>query len=225
MHLVDLTCLKDKDTVIQADIDALVAEAELYRVASVCVWPEHLDMIPKECTIPKTTVVNFPEGDQPLEEVMQAIDDIQKAHPGTEIDYVFPYQQYWLGDKSMALQHCHAIIKQCADYGVNLKIILETGVVQNFVHLQTLASNLIDHGAKMLKTSTGKTAIGATHEAVKALCVTIHNHNQECGLKISGGIQNYSQALDYLDLVLSIIPEKPTPAWLRFGCKQLINDI
>jgi deoxyribose-phosphate aldolase len=223
MHYVDLTCLKDE--VIKEDIDALVAEAELYQVAAICVWPQHLDWIPNECTIPKATVVNFPSGAEPLEEVLKMIDEIIQKHPGTEIDYVFPYQQYWQGDKAMALLHCQSVIKYCQEQNITLKIILETGVIQNLVHLQTLASQLIDMGATMLKTSTGKTPIGATHEAVKALCITIHNHTHDCGLKISGGIKFYSEALDYLDLVLSIIIEKPNPTWIRFGCSQLINDL
>jgi len=225
MHFVDLTCLKDPDEIKKEDIDALVAEAELYKVAAICVWPEFLDWIPVECTIQKATVVNFPMGDQPVEDVQQMIDDIMEKHPGTEIDYVFPYQQYWQGDKSMAVQHCQTIIEHCAEHEVKLKIILETGVIQNIVHLQTLASQLIDLGAKMLKTSTGKTPIGATPEAVKALCVTMHNHIHECGIKISGGISNYSEVLEYLDLILTIINEKPSPDWLRFGCSQLFNDL
>jgi|LauGreDrversion4_2_1035121.scaffolds.fasta_scaffold15550_5 deoxyribose-phosphate aldolase len=223
MHYVDLTCLKDE--VIKEDIDALVAEAELYQVAAICVWPQHLDWIPKECTIAKATVVNFPNGAEPLEEVLKKIDEIIQKHPGTEIDYVFPYQQYWQGDKAMALQHCQSVIKYCEEQHITLKIILETGVIQNLVHLQTLASQLIDMGATMLKTSTGKTPIGATHEAVKALSITIYNHTHDCGLKISGGIKFYSEVLDYLDLVLSIISEKPHPSWIRFGCSQLINDL
>ena len=222
MHFVDLTCLKDQ--VALSDILSLASQAEKYQVAALCVWPLHLDWIPLECTRKKATVVNFPQGNEPVTHVQKAIDQILRKHPGTEIDYVFSYQDYWAGNQKKALEHCHTISKHCAEHKVMFKVILETGVVEDPLAIRELAKKVIEQNVDMLKTSTGKTPIGATKKAVEALCLAIKDAPYSCGLKVSGGIKTFSQALEYFELITDILPTTPSHSWLRFGCSQLIHD-
>lgn len=222
MHFVDLTCLKDQ--VEQSDIISLATQGDKYQVAALCVWPQHLDWIPNDCAIKKATVVNFPHGNEHVIQVQKEIDQILLKHPGTEIDYVFPYQDYWAGNPKKALEHCHTISKHCTEHKVMFKVILETGVVEAPLAIQELAKKVIEQNVDMLKTSTGKTPIGATKKAVEALCLAIKDAPYSCGLKVSGGIKTFSQALEYFELITHILPTTPSHSWLRFGCSQLIND-
>ena len=169
-------------------------------------------------------MVNFPDGQQSTKDLQLDIDKILYHHPGTEIDYVFPYINYWAGEKDLALSQCHTIGQHCGEHGVKFKVILETGVVQDPSLITPLAQQVMEQGADMLKTSTGKVAIGATKEAVRAICIAIKNAPFTCGIKVSGGIKTYTQALEYLELVDSILGKKPDASWLRFGCSQLLNQ-
>jgi deoxyribose-phosphate aldolase len=222
MHLVDLTCLKDK--VIKDDIESLVQQGQAHQVAALCVWPSSLDWIGPNWQGRKATVVNFPHGRESTKAIQLEMDKILLHHPGSEIDYVFPYHNYWSGEKHLALNQCHAIGQHCAEYGVTFKVILETGIVKDPSLITSLAQQVIEQGADMLKTSTGKTPIGATKAAVEAICLAIKKTPYTCGLKVSGGIKTFSQAKEYLDLITKLIDKKPEASWLRFGCSQLLNE-
>ena len=222
MHLVDLTCLKD--VVTPKDIAELALQGSLYQVAALCVWPQHLNWIPLDCKLQKATVVNFPDGQQSTIDIQLDIDKIVHHHPGTEIDYVFPYKNYWAGEKHLALNQCHTIGQHCAEHGLKFKVILETGVVDDPKLITTLAKQVMEQGADIIKTSTGKTPIGATQDAVLAICLALKNAPYTCGIKVSGGIKTYSQALEYLAIIDSILGKKPDASWVRFGCSQLVNQ-
>jgi len=222
MQLVDLTCLRDNVT--QQDIVSLTYQAEQFNVAAICVWSKHLNWIPTSCKIQKATVVNFPHGSKNASTVQKEIDEVLYKLSNTEIDYVFPYNEYWSGNKNEALAHCKAIQKHCCSYGVKLKVILETGAQFDTAAIQELAQRVIDLDVHMLKTSTGKISVGATPAAVEAICIAIKNSNSTCGIKISGGVKTYNQALEYLNIIENHITNAPAKSWLRFGASQLIND-
>jgi deoxyribose-phosphate aldolase len=222
MHWVDLTCLKDMVT--PEDIKSLVEQGLTHQVAALCVWPEHLDWIGSHWQGRKATVVNFPHGHESTKTIQLEIDKILYRHPETEIDYVFPYHNYWAGEKQLALNQCHVIGQHCADHGVKFKVILETGIVQDPHLITVLARQVIEQGADMLKTSTGKTPIGATKAAVAAICLALKETPYTCGLKVSGGIKTFNQGLDYLELITSLLDQKPDASWLRFGCSQVLNE-
>ena len=222
-HLLDLTCLKETTTAL--DIKHLVEEGQKHQVAALCVWPRDLKYIPKDCKIQKATVVNFPSGHQSLEEVILEVETILKQHPHTEIDYVFPYQTYLSGAHDKALQHCQSIATLCHQKGVIIKVILETGLFPNADLIEEAALSIIACGADFLKTSTGKAAIGATPDAVLAICHAIVKSHQDCGIKISGGVKSMCQALTYLEIVHDILPKVPNARWFRIGSSQLVDDL
>ena len=51
----------------------------------------------------------------------------------------------------------------------HLKVILETGELVEPHLIRAAAELAIDHGADFVKTSTGKTAVSATHDAVRTM--------------------------------------------------------
>jgi len=221
MQWVDLTCLKS--AVVPQDIETLSQLATMHQCAAVCVWPQHLSWVPKASSLTKATVVNFPHGHAHSDSVKAQIDQVLQEHPQTEIDYVFPYTDYWSGHEQQAIKACADIAKHCQDHQVPLKVILETGYVQDEEKLLNLAQKILEYPVAMLKTSTGFFSVGATPAAVRAICQAIVKSQSPAGIKVSGGIRSLSQAQNYYDLILSIIARPPNRAWLRFGCSQVLT--
>lgn len=222
MHFVDLTCLQEE--VSAADLAALAQTATDFRTAAVCVWPKDLARLPANLSIQKATVVNFPHGNEKISAIQQQIDTILHAFPQTEIDYVFPYLQYWAGETTLACKHCQLISEHCHAHGVKIKVILETGYQLDPQQIYKLALDILDCQVDILKTSTGKIANNASLEAVDAICQALISTGHTTGIKVSGGIRHYNQALSYYDLISHRLARIPSPDWLRFGTSQLNHD-
>ncbi|NDH08491.1 MAG: deoxyribose-phosphate aldolase [Gammaproteobacteria bacterium] len=218
-QLLDLTCLKDEVTT--ADMIKLVDEGKQKQVAALCVWPQHLKDISPDCLLQKATVVNFPSGIQALSLVLSDIDAVLQVFPHTEIDYVFPYTSYLNGEKHQAIAHCQTVVDHCHQQGSRIKVIMETGAFPNETSIFNAASDILNTGCDFLKTSTGKIAIGATPQAVAAICDAINDSKSHCGIKVSGGIKTLKQARDYLLLIQSKLNVPLSPKSIRFGCSQL----
>ena len=77
-------------------------------------------------------------------------------------------------------------------------------------------------GANFIKTSTGKTDIGATKEAVEIILQSIQTSKNKVGLKISGGIRNKFQVKEYLTLTEKICGEKFIPNTSRYFQTYLV---
>lgn len=218
-HLLDLTCLKEQ--VNTKDIEKLAEQGQAWQVAALCVWPKHLKDIPQNCHLQKATVVNFPYGNNTSIEVIREIQAILKDFPGTEIDYVFNYKTYLQGENQKAIEDCATVIEYCHQHQAICKVIVETGAFPDSQSIEEAARGIIRSGADMLKTSTGKIEIGATHEAISAFCQAIQKEQLPCGIKVSGGIRTKSQATEYLSLIHQYLPDL---ADIRFGCSQFVDD-
>jgi deoxyribose-phosphate aldolase len=82
-------------------------------------------------------------------------------------------------------------------------------------------------GCDMLKTSTGRFAVGATLEAAAVLLAVIEEAGGRVGIKFSGGIRTTQQAAPYLYLVDHFLGSGWTsPETLRFGASApLLDDL
>jgi predicted acylesterase/phospholipase RssA len=84
----------------------------------------------------------------------------------------------------------------------------------------------IKSGADFIKTSTGKTKISATPEAVTTMLQVIRDSERPVGLKPSGGIRAIADAQQYLDLADAIMgPQWATPHTFRFGASGLLDAV
>jgi len=113
---------------------------------------------------------------------------------------------------------------------LHLKVILETGELQDERLIKKTAQIAIDAGADFIKTSTGKTEIGATTAAVGWMCEIIHNHYTKTGIKIgikpSGGIRSFEDAILYFNLVGEILgAEWQNPQLFRIGASSLYDTL
>lgn len=224
LSLMDLTSLNEDDTPERIQHLCVQATASIVPVAAVCVYPVFVDLaisLLKSTPVRVATVVNFPKGnDNPetvFSDLLAAIR--QGAH---EIDVVFPYERYLAGDVLGAgefIAHC----KRLCGSSVLLKVILETGQLPSETVITAVSELAILSGADFIKTSTGKSPVGATLEAVRLMMLAIKKSQRPVGLKVSGGVRTLEQAEAYLDLSATIMGKE----WLinaqtfRFGASQL----
>lgn len=226
--LMDLTSLSDTDT--DASIATFLEKATTPygHVAAVCLFPRFVSIAATQFAhspIKVATVVNFPEGLSPVDEVM--IEISRALEDGAqEIDVVFPYQCYLAGEREYAQQFVAACKAACGDR-VTLKVILETGVLAEPTIIADASFDALMSGADFIKTSTGKVAVGATLEAAAIMLLTIKRVSADLkrsfGFKASGGIRTIEQAAAYVALADRILGKvSVTAGTFRLGTSRLL---
>ncbi|MCW5665246.1 MAG: deoxyribose-phosphate aldolase [Piscinibacter sp.] len=225
---LDLTSLNDDDT--EATVDALCARAAgpCGPPAALCVWPRLAararERAPAGVAI--AAVANFPDGGTDIERALRDTARIVAAG-AQEVDLVLPWRALRDGDAAAAAALLRAVRRASA--GLRLKVILETGELRDpglIAHAGRLA---LAEGADFLKTSTGKTPVGATLEAAGTLLALIASDpgaRGRVGFKAAGGIRRVADAAPYIDLAEHHLGTAAlVPARLRFGASALLGDI
>lgn len=223
MSLLDLTLLDE--TATEYDVKSLTAKASQHKVAAVCVYPQHLGFIPAGIPLTRATVINFPQGNASLKEVMKSLRDTLHQENVQEMDYVFPYHDYLQGNRQEALDHCNSVHHFCHDHGLIFKVILETGTFPSLESMYQLSSELIQQGCDFLKTSTGQIPQGASTGAAYAILSAIKDSKISCGIKLSGGIRTKQQALEYIHLAEFMLKKKVDKHWFRIGASSLLDEL
>ncbi|MBV8801894.1 MAG: deoxyribose-phosphate aldolase [Gammaproteobacteria bacterium] len=248
--LIDLTSLNDDDS--EESITTLCANAitPFGSVAAVCVYSKFVPLaveLLKNSSVNIATVVNFPQGESNLTEIL---DEIKYAlHlKANEIDLVFPYRAYLKGDTGNALKVVAEARAICPP-SIKLKIIIETGELFSLDIIKMISAELIALGVDFIKTSTGKVERGASLEAATMILTAIKEHiaysrtrceadhvtkhltlkripKHSTGIKISGGIRTISQARSYIQLANNIMGEGwVNPGVFRIGASALLKEI
>lgn len=225
ISLIDLTSLNDEDT--NESILTLCKKAitPMGSVAAVCVYPRFVklaaDFFSGKMKI--ATVVNFPHGADPLDEVIALIH--QSIQDGAdEIDVVFPYANFLSGDETGAVDFIRTCKKACGHH--LLKVILEIGALKESQIIFKISQAALSAGADFIKTSTGKIPTGATPEAALAMLLAIKSSHKNAGIKISGGIRTIEQALEYISLAETIMGNHwVTPNHFRIGASSLLDKL
>jgi deoxyribose-phosphate aldolase len=229
LSLIDLTSLGESDT--PEVIDALCKKAvtPAGHVAALCVYPQFVPQVShlvKTPAIKIATVVNFPAGRDTIDNVVNVIKASLLAG-ANEIDVVFPYERYLAGDRMGAQAFVRQCRAACPDE-ITLKVILETGAISDLDILSEISQDVILAGADFLKTSTGKTAMGATLEAAAVMLLAIKglqpNIKRKLGFKASGGVRRLEDAAQYVELAKQIMGQEwVSPATFRLGASQLLD--
>ncbi len=223
--LIDLTDLADDHA--PDGIDDLCRRAVAHGTAAVCVWPEFVARCAAAVAgsgVRVATVVNFPSGTEPIEDVV-AMTEAALAAGADEIDVVIDHRALVAGDPQRSLDIVTAV-RDVVDAPAEVKVILETGELGTVERIADAARLAIDAGADFVKTSTGKTPVGATLEAARAMLEVIAATDRPVGLKPSGGIRTPDEAAAYLDLADGIMgPDWAAPATFRFGASSLLDAL
>ena len=225
LPLVDLSSLGDEDP--EARVETLCARAIDGGVAAVCVWPRFLPVAKARLAhspIQLATVANFPDGSDDLARAAHETAEALAAG-ADEVDVVAPIQAILDGDIGLVTELVQACRKEAPE--VTLKVILETGRLEEPARIAAAARAAIMGGGAMLKTSTGKFPVGATPEAAAVLLAVIEEADGRIGIKFSGGIRTTQQAARYLYLVDQFLGSGWTsPETLRFGASApLLDDL
>lgn len=222
---LDLTSLNDGDT--QADVMRLAERATNApgRVAALCVWPRFVRtaLAHAPAGVAVAAVANFPEGGSDLQRAVRDTAEIAAAG-AQEVDVVLPWRALAAGDEARTAALLRAVRRECE--GRLLKVILESGELETPALIALASRIALTEGADFLKTSTGKTPIGATPEAARVMLEAIAAAAPHAGFKASGGVRRVADAAVYLDLVEQILgPDALTPQRLRLGASALLDDI
>ncbi len=231
LSLIDLTSLNDNDT--NDSIAKLFEKArtDYGHVAAVCIYPQFIGLARTEFAnspIKTATVANFPSGDMSLENVLIEINDALEQG-AQEIDVVFPYLRYLAGERQYAHNFVVACKAACGDE-VTLKVILETGALADSAIIADASYDALAAGADFIKTSTGKISEGATLEAATTMLLVIRHITPQLkrsvGIKISGGVREFAQAVQYVQLADDILGrEWVAPATFRIGASKLVDEM
>ena len=225
--LIDLTRLGDNDTAHDIATLCHAAQTPYGNVAAVCVHPQYVTLASQQLgqtSINIATVANFPHGTSSLEDTQRCIEQCL-SDGADEIDVVLPYELFLNGERQAVtrfLEGCrHQTLTKC------LKVILETGSYASTEQITEASLLAIDCGADFIKTSTGKTALGATPEAASAMLTAIQQRpNHTAGIKLSGGIRDLDTAALYYQLAQDTMGHEWIQAnTFRLGTSGLLDTI
>lgn len=224
LPLVDLTSLSGDET--EADIEALAERGMAKGVAAVCVYPKFVAAARQRLgtdPVRLASVVNFPDGS---DDIFLTVEETKAiiADGADEVDMVAPLDAIMEGDVGLVSEMVEAV-KEAAD-GRMVKVILETGRLQDPARITSAARAAVMVGADMLKTSTGKVPMGARLEDAAVLLAVLEEADGRVGLKLSGGIRTANQAAGYLHLIDHFMTSGwVSPRTVRFGASSLLDDL
>ena len=188
---IDHTLLKPEAT--REEIEALCAEAEQYRFASVCVNPTYVPLAArrlKSSSVVVCSVVGFPFGSHMPE--IKALEARRAIRDGArEIDMVVNIGAVKSGDDELVYRDIRAVADACRDGSAVSKVILETAMLTDEQKKQVCGIARRAQ-ADFVKTSTGYGGGGATAHDVALMAEAVRD--TRIGVKASGGIRTYEDA-------------------------------
>jgi deoxyribose-phosphate aldolase len=228
LRCLDLTSLNDDDG--EAEVARLCARAQSRHgpVAAVCVWPRLAAFARAQLPsgIAVAAVANFPDGGTDVDAALCDVQQIVDAG-AQEVDVVLPWRALLAGDEVKATALLRAVRR--TSHGLRVKAILETGELRSEAMIQRAARLALHCGADFLKTSTGRTKVGATPQALRLMLQAIgddaHSRNR-VGVKASGGIRSVADAAEYIALCEQALGAPALqPQRFRIGASSLLDDI
>lgn len=194
-------------------------------VAAICIWPRFVEAARARLApdVKIATVVNFPSGDEPAEQVIETTE--RAVRDGAdEIDMVIPFRALLEGRPEKIPARVERVRR--AAERAPVKAILETGVLETDENIRLAAELAIEGGARFIKTSTGKVAINATLSAAQIMLETIAEKDPTVGFKAAGGVRTTQDAANYLELADEIMGEGwATPARFRIGASGVLDAL
>ena len=237
LHQIDYTTLSADDTIAKVEKMANAVntfEKEfpgIPNVAAICVYPAMAEYVRRALNDPKFNIACvsgvFPSS-QSFLEVKVAETALALRAGATEIDIVLSVGKFLEGRYQECFDEISELKAVCGDH--HLKVILETGLLQNAENIWRASILSMAAGADFIKTSTGKIAVNATPEATFIMCNAIKAWREKTGekkcYKPAGGVSTTEEAVQHYTLVKEILGKE----WLnnesfRFGASRLANNL
>jgi len=185
-----------KPTVTGKDIDLLIKEAKENQFVGVCVPPFWVKRAAREIgddDIQLVTVIGFPLGynmtETKVEEMKLAIRD-----GADELDLVMNVSAIKDGMPWPKIEFAKCSKLAHDEYKI-LKVIIETALLTED-EIKKACMLCADAGVDYVKTSTGFASAGAKVEHIKLMREVLPSN---VGIKASGGIKNYEQAVAMIE--------------------------
>ncbi|PWC17797.1 deoxyribose-phosphate aldolase [Brenneria corticis] len=233
LELMDLTTLNDDDSDEKVTALCQQANSPAGKTAAICIYPRFIPLARKVLREQGTpdiriaTVTNFPHGNDDIA-IALAETNAAIAYGADEVDVVFPYRSLIAGDAQIGFDLVRACKTVCEAANVLLKVIIETGELQQDALIRQASEIAIDAGADFIKTSTGKVAVNATPHSAEIMLRAIRDKGvgERVGFKAAGGVRSAAEAAIYLQLADDIMG----PGWVdarhfRFGASSLLTSL
>jgi deoxyribose-phosphate aldolase len=237
LGLIDLTSLEGADTEIKIFSMCEYArslpelQAGLNRVAAVCFYAPFVPVAHKflsDSGIKVATVAGgFPSGQAPLHIKLAEI-EYAVEQEADEIDVVISRKHILMNKSEELLGEITKMKQVCRDK--KMKVILETGELEQVDKIRTASETAISAGADFLKTSTGKINPAATPEAFLIMLDTIKEYHEKTGrmigVKPAGGIATPEDAAGYFLMVKHVLGDRwLTKDLFRIGASRLATKL
>jgi len=230
LSCVDLTTLNPTDTEISVSEFIQSALKEEVYPATICVYPsmvESAGVALGDTSIGLTAVCGaFPSGQTFLEvkllEVAMALEN-----GADEIDVPISVGEIMERNFDRARSELSAIKEEIGEEAI-LKVILETGTLSDSQLIYDASMAAMEAGADFIKTSTGKSPVGATEDAFRVMCMAVKDYfdknGRYVGLKCSGGVSTLEKAYRYYGIVKELLGDEwLTPNLFRIGTSHFIK--
>jgi deoxyribose-phosphate aldolase len=186
-----------KPNQIDADVRAAAVLCRDRELASLCVRPCDVALAAELLAgspVHVSCVLSFPHGDDSsATKVFQAQQAI--ADGVQEIDMVMNIGAFLSGQHDFVRDEIADVVRVAHEANVLVKVIVESGYL-TLPQVTEAGRLVVEAGADFVKTSTGFSPISATPEAVAALIDAVDG---KVGVKASGGIRRWDQAVSYLE--------------------------
>jgi deoxyribose-phosphate aldolase len=191
---IDHTILKPEAT--EAQVRSICEEALKYNFASVCINPSRVSLaasILKGSEVKVCTVIGFPLGATTT--AVKAFETSETIKEGAhEVDMVINVGKLKDKDYDYVKEDIKAVVEAAKGKALT-KVIIETSLLTD--EEKVIACRLSkEAGADFVKTSTGFSGGGATSADIKLMRETV---GSELGVKASGGVRSYEDAVNMID--------------------------
>jgi deoxyribose-phosphate aldolase len=234
---LDLTSLNSSDTnkTISEIIDKINEQKNHYpempSVGAVCFYPPFVELAKDKLNDDNVCVAsvgaNFPTSQTFLSIKKAECKEIVRLG-ADEVDVVLPLYQFLEGDYDSVYNEIKEIKESIGNK--KLKVILETGLLNDYENIQLASLIAMEAGADFIKTSTGKEKPAATYDAVYIMAKSVRAFYEKTGkmigIKPAGGISAVDDAFAYYGIISEILGEQ----WLnsslfRIGASRLANEL
>ena len=227
---IDLTSLNSTDS--HERIERFVTKAVEFPnrfsgipgVASVCIYPAFVETAGLVISDSKMTITSvtggFPASQTYLE--VKMLETAMAVENGAdEIDVVMNAGEMVEGEFDRLANDLELLCRE-AGQEVTFKVIIESGMLETPEDVYRASMLAILSGADFVKTSTGKSAYGATPKSAMVICNAIKDYYLQTGInvgiKLAGGIRTVDDAVLYYTIVENMLGrEWLTPSLFRFG--------
>ncbi|HOE03598.1 MAG TPA: deoxyribose-phosphate aldolase [Bacteroidales bacterium] len=235
-NCIDLTSLNATDSaksikLFVEKVNWFETEFDMKNVAAICVYPLHISTVKSNLIVSNVNIASvsacFPSS-QTFLSVKIAECELAANKGADELDIVLSLGHFFDYDFQYITNEI-SLIKSVIGKK-HLKVILETGELKTVENIYTASHLAMEAGADFIKTSTGKTPVSASPEAVYTMCAAIAEFyaatGKMVGIKPSGGIVTTADSLLYYNIVKSVLGAK----WLnnkyfRLGASRLSNNL